>query len=143
MLFLFGALGGAGGFLTGHLNDRFKKGPLIIQISIIMAIPCLYFIFIPDTLPSMVLFVLAGVFLIPIQPVCMRTAQQLLPANIGLASSLILGLSAGLAGLTLIPLGKAADIIGIASLIRAEIGFLLLSVALLFFYPLVARKVKP
>jgi len=140
ILFLFGALGGAAGFITGYLNDRFKKGHLIVQISLALSLPCLYFIFIPSISISIILLVLAGIFLIPIQPVCIRIAQHLLPKNMGLASSLILGLSSGLAGITLIPLGKLADRIGIAALIRGEMVFLILSIALLFFYPLVAKK---
>ena len=140
ILLLFGALGGGGGVLTGFLYDRFKNGNILIQISLVVSIPLLYFIFQTNGIASIALFILSGIFLISIQPVCLRMVQDMLPGNVGLASSLILGLSTGLAGITMIFLGKAADKIGIERLIRFELLFLFTAFLILFGYPFVAKK---
>jgi len=63
-----------------------------------------------------------------------------MPGNLGFASSLILGFSSGLAGVSMIFLGKAADIIGIAALLKFELLLLFLSFLILFGYPLVEKK---
>jgi FSR family fosmidomycin resistance protein-like MFS transporter len=141
ILLLFGALGGGGGVLTGFLYDRFKNGYILIQISLIVSIPLLYFIFQTNGIASIALFILSGIFLVSIQPVCLRMVQDMLPGNVSLASSLILGLSSGLAGVTMIFLGKAADIIGIEKLIRFELLFLFTAFLILFSYPFVSKKI--
>jgi len=65
--------------------------------------------------------------------------QDLMPGNMSLASSLILGLGPGLAGITMIILGKAADIIGIAALVKYELIFILFTLILLFSFPLTEK----
>ena len=140
ILLLFGTLGGSGGILTGYLYDRFKNGYILIQIALIVSIPLLYFIFQTNERTSIVLFILSGVFLVSLQPVCIRMVQDMLPGNVSLASSLILGLSSGLAGVTMIFLGKAADIIGIEKLIRYELLFLFAAFLILFSYPFISKK---
>lgn len=140
ILFLFGALGGGGGFLSGYLYDRFKKGYFLMQAGLIISIPLLFFIFQTDGIAAIVFFIFGGFFLISILPVCIRMSQDLLPGNIGFASSLILGVSSGLAGVTMIFLGKVADIIGIAMLIKLELLLLFLSFLILFSYPFVEKR---
>lgn len=140
ILFLFGALGGSGGFLSGYLYDRFKKGYFLMQAGLIISIPLLFFIFQTKGIADIVFFIFGGFFLISILPVCIRMSQDLLPGNIGFASSLILGVSSGLAGVTMIFLGKVADIIGIAMLIRLELLLLFLSFLILFSYPFVEKR---
>ncbi len=133
ILFLFGMLGGAGGLLTGFIFDRFKKGFIIIQIAFALSIPLFFFTFKTTGLTSIILFILGGFFLISIQPVCIRMAQDIMPENMSLASSLILGFSPGIAAITMIFLGKAADIIGIEALVNYELILILFTIILLFF----------
>jgi FSR family fosmidomycin resistance protein-like MFS transporter len=140
ILLVFGALGGASGLLSGSLYDRFKKGNIIIQAAILLAVPLLFFSFRAEGLLSITLFILGGFFLISTQPVCIRMAQDLLPGNMSLASSLILGLSPGIAGITMIFLGKAADRIGIVSLIYYELLVLALAFILFLIFPFVKKR---
>jgi MFS transporter, FSR family, fosmidomycin resistance protein len=140
ILFLFGVLGGVGGFIAGYLYDRFKKGYFLLQASQIISIPLIFFIFQAKGLSSIAFFILGGLFLISILPICIRMSQDLMPGNLGFASSLILGFSSGLAGVSMIFLGKAADIIGIAMLVKLELSLLFLSFLILFGYPLVEKK---
>ncbi len=142
ILFLFGTLGGSGGFLSGTLYDRFKHGSFLIQGALMIAIPLLFFTFQAEGIMTAILFVLSGFFFVSIQPVCIRMTQDLLPGNISLASSLILGLSSGLAGVTMIFLGKAADIVGIANLIRLELIFFLMVIILLTGYPFMEKRMR-
>ena len=142
ILLLFGGLGGAAGLLSGYLYDHYKKGYLIIQTGLIISIPLFFFTFKTEDMLSITLFIIGGFFLISVQPVCIRMAQDLLPGNMSLASSLILGLSPGLAGITMIFLGKAADIIGIASLIRYELLGLAFSLLILFIFPMLEKRLK-
>jgi FSR family fosmidomycin resistance protein-like MFS transporter len=140
ILFLFGALGGTGGFLSGYLYDKFKKGHFLLQAGLIISVPLIFFIFQTKGIVSIVFFIFGGFFLISILPVSLRMSQDLLPGNLGFASSLILGLGSGLAGVTMIFLGKVADIIGIAMLVRLELLLLLISFFILFGYPLVEKR---
>ncbi|MCJ7473098.1 MAG: MFS transporter [Actinobacteria bacterium] len=142
ILLIFGALGGASGFLSGFLYDRFKKGYIILQTSLVLSIPLFFFSFRTEGLLSIILFILAGFFLISVQPVCIRMTQDLFPGSMSLASSMILGFSPGLAAITMIFLGKAADIIGISALVNFELLGPALSFLLLFTYPVMERKLR-
>ena len=142
ILLVFGTLGGASGFLSGYLYDRFKKGYIIIQASLALSVPLFFFSFRTGGFLSIVLFILAGFFLISVQPVCIRMAQDLLPGSMSLASSLILGFAPGLAGITMIFLGKAADIIGISALVNFELLGPLAAFILLFTYPVMEKKLR-
>ena len=135
ILFLFGMLGGAGGIATGLLFDKTKKGILIIQVMFAAASILLFFVFKTTGIVSVTLFILSGICLISIQPVCIRISQDLLPSNMSLASSLILGFGPGLAGITMIGLGKITDKIGIVSLINYELYLLAFTLLALIFYP--------
>ena len=142
ILLVFGTLGGASGFLSGFLYDRFKKGFLIIQTSLTLSIPLFFFSFRTEGFLSIVLFIAAGFFIIFAQPVCIRMAQDLLPGSMSLASSMILGFAPGLAGITMIFLGKAADIIGISALVNFELLGPAIAVLLLFIYPIMEKKLQ-
>jgi len=140
ILLMFGTSGATAGFLSGYLYDRFKRGHLLIQAGLIISIPFLFFIFQTKGIVAIVFFVLGGFFLISILPVCLRMSQDLLPGNMGFASSLILGFSSGLAGVTMIFLGKVADIIGIAMLVKMELLLLFLAFLILFSYTFVEQR---
>jgi FSR family fosmidomycin resistance protein-like MFS transporter len=140
ILLLFGLVGGSSGMLSGYLYDHFKKGNIIIQSAIIFSLPLFFFTFKTGGILSIILFIAGGFFMISIQPVCIRMSQDLLPGSMGLASSLILGLSPGLAAITMIFLGKAADRIGIAALVNYELLGLVLSFILLTFFPVMERR---
>jgi FSR family fosmidomycin resistance protein-like MFS transporter len=139
ILLLFGTLGGVSGFLSGYLYDRFKKGSFIIQAALAFSIPLFFFTFRTDGLPSVILFIAAGFFLVSVQPVCIRISQDLLPGNMALASSLVLGLSPGIAGITMIFLGKLADKIGIVALVSYELIGLAISFLLFMFFPVMEK----
>ncbi len=142
ILLFFGMLGAAGGLVSGFIFDRYKKGSLIIQVGLTLAIPLFFFTFKTSGIISIILFVLGGLFLVSIAPLCIRMTQDLMPGNMSLASSLILGLGPGLAGITMIFLGKAADIIGIEALVKYELILIMFAIILLFSFPLAERGLE-
>jgi len=142
ILLLFGTAGGTAGLFSGYLYDHFKRGYLIIQILLAIAITLFFFTFRAGGIFSIIFFVAGGFFLIAVQPVCIRMAQDMLPQNMSLASSLILGLGPGLAGVTIIFLGRAADIVGIVPLINYELAGPALSILILIIPEVYEKKFK-
>lgn len=142
ILLFFGMLGGAAGLLSGFLFDRFKKGSLIIQIGFALAVPLFFFTFRTSGLTSIILFIAGGLSLISVQPVCIRMTQDLMPGNMSLASSLILGFGPGIAGITMIFLGKAAEIIGISALVNYELILVIFTFLMLFSFPVAEKGLR-
>lgn len=140
ILFLFAVAGGSGGFFSGFIYDRFKNGNIIIQAGLLVSVFILFYFFKMSGLPAVILFIVSGFFLISVQPLCIRMSQDLLPSNMGFASSLIMGVSAGLSGVTIIFLGKAADKTGIVTLIQLELIILVIAFIILFAYPYFEKK---
>lgn len=142
ILLFFGMLGGTGGLVSGFIFDHTKKGSFIIQTAFAIAALLFFFTFKTTGISSIILFILGGFFLISTQPVCIRMMQDYMPGNMSLASSLILGFSPGIAAITVIILGKAADIIGISALVHYELILILFTLILLFSYPLFEKSLK-
>ena len=115
MLQFFGAAGGVAG---GWLSDKFgRMGLILLSLGLAplffvgsLHLPCLWIF------P----FLAAGGFLmLSSNPVSVAFAQELLPGNQGLAASLIIGLSWGMAGLTISLVGLSADNFGIVETLTA------------------------
>ena len=68
--------------------------------------------------------------------------QDLLPGNMSLASSLILGFSPGIAAITMIFLGKAADIVGIVRLVNYELILVIFAVLILTSFPFIEKSLR-
>jgi len=137
ILLVFGLLGGIGGLFSGYYADKLKnkKSSFVIQFGLVAALPLIYFTFKTAGAASIILFVLGGFFLISTLPLCIRLSQDIFPRNIGLASSLVMGLSAGSAGVTMIFLGKVADSIGIIRTINYALMLPVVALLLLTFFP--------
>lgn len=142
ILFLFGTAGGLGGFLSGFIYDKFKHGSFIVQTGLLIPVPFLFFSFKTTGFTAILLFIVSGFFLIAIQPICIRMSQDLFPGNMGFASSLILGFSAGLSGITMIFIGRIANVLGIMRLIQSELVILIIAFIMLFFYPYLESRIK-
>ncbi|GAG98083.1 unnamed protein product, partial [marine sediment metagenome] len=136
ILLVFGLLGGIGGLFSGYYADKLKnkKSSFVIQFGLVAALPLIYFTFKTAGAASIILFVLGGFFLISTLPLCIRLSQDIFPRNIGLASSLVMGLSAGSAGVTMIFLGKVADSIGIIRTINYALMLPVVALLLLTFF---------
>lgn len=108
-LSLYLACGALGGFVGGHLADRFG-GRLIIMISMIASIPFLCLFFLTDGWISLTGLALGGLTLLFTNPVNVTMGQELAPKQAGTVSALMMGFAWGTAGMIFIPLiGAAAD----------------------------------
>ncbi len=121
ILLVFGLMGGIGGLLAGFLSNKIKK-TYILQAGFIISLPLIFLTFQTSGFLSIVFFISSGFFLLSTLPLCINLSQDIFPFNMGLASSLVMGLSTGMAGATMIAIGKIADNIGIV----ATINFLLI-----------------
>jgi FSR family fosmidomycin resistance protein-like MFS transporter len=134
--------GGIGGLFAGYYSDRIRKRTTVIQIGLAISVPLFYLIFIVPMNISIVLFILAGFFIASTLPLCIRVVQDLFPSNVSLASSMVMGLSGGIAAATVILIGKIADHIGMVKTINYVLILPVLTSLLLFLFPLVRSKYR-
>ena len=112
-LAVYNISGVVGALLFGYLADQVTPKPLVWG-SLALSAPALYaFLHMQGPL-SYVALAIGGGLLLSSNSILVALAQELAPQQSGLASSLPLGFSWGLAGLALGPIGWVADRIGIA-----------------------------
>ncbi len=108
-LSLYLGAGAIGGFVGGHLADRFG-GRRIILISMVSCLPVLALFFLASGPLSLIGLALSGLALLFTLPVNVVMAQELVPSQAGTVSALMMGFAWGMAGLIFIPItGWAAD----------------------------------
>ncbi|MFC2159921.1 MFS transporter [Actinomycetota bacterium] len=133
-------VGGMGGLISGYFSDRIQKKTVVIQVSILLSIPCVLAIFYVPVGAGIFLFILSGLFAVSTLPLCIRIAQDIFPGNVSMASSFVLGVSTGSASATLMLIGKIADNIGMITTIKYVTLFPLAGSLLLFLFPLVQKR---
>ena len=138
ILLIFGLIGGIGGLVFGYLADKTKQ-IYILQLILFLSVILMFFIFKAHVLISVILFVLLGFIITPITPICLSISQRIFPNNISFVSSLIIGLNAGLSGLTLILVGKISDSIGIIKTINYVLILPVIALMLLIFIKVFKR----
>jgi len=139
ILLAFGLIGGIGGVFSSFFSDKLKRSTLI-QIAYVVMVPLVFFIFRSNTLTGIILFILSGFFMISTVPLCISMSHEIFPRNLSLASSLVMGLSYGTAGIALMFLGRLADIIGIEKTIYLILILPVISIIAMFFMPYAERK---
>ncbi len=137
----FGFAGGFGGMFASYFTDRLRRHTLI-QIAYFFVIPLVFLIFKTPVIIGALLFVISGFFLISSIPLCLSISHDLFPKNLSLASSLVIGFSAGFAALTGMLLGKIADKIGIQATLNMALVLLVIAVLAMFFVPAASRQLK-
>jgi FSR family fosmidomycin resistance protein-like MFS transporter len=127
---LAGTVGVVGG---GPLADRFgyKRTTLM---SFAVSSLLLFLFYVTSGTLSLVLFSMAGMFIIMSNAVTMAIGQSLMPNNLGMASGLLLGFSMGVGGISTTILGWVADHWGIPAALQAT--FVLPILAFLTFLPI-------
>ncbi len=132
---IYNIAGVVGALAVGYLADRIDPKPLVWG-SLLLSVPPLYaFIFANGALVSNVLLFVGGGLLMSSNSIMITLAQELAPENSGLASSLPLGFSWGLASLTLPVIGYFGDQIGVAETLKYLALLPILTAGLAFFLP--------
>ncbi|HEX8985318.1 MAG TPA: MFS transporter [Bryobacteraceae bacterium] len=122
--------GAIGGFIGGHLADRFG-GKRVITFSMIASVPLLALFFLAAGWLSIAGLWLGGLVLLFTIPVNVMMGQELVPSQAGTISALMMGFAWGMAGLVFIPLiGWASDLFSMhhalmALMVFPAIGFFL------------------
>lgn len=117
------AAGALGGFLGGHLADRFG-GRTVILLSMAGSLPFLALFFFGSGWASLLGLILGGFILLFTIPVNVVMAQELAPTQAGTVSALMMGFAWGTAGLIFIPLtGWASDIFSMHNVLASLLVF--------------------
>ncbi len=142
IIMVFILVGGIGGLFAGYYSDRIRKRTAVIQAGLAISIPLFFLMFKVPLSMSIVLFILAGFFVTSTLPLCTRVVQDIFPGNVSLASSMVIGVSAGIAAATVILIGKIADHIGMIKALNYVLVIPILASLLLFLFPLVRSKYR-
>jgi FSR family fosmidomycin resistance protein-like MFS transporter len=126
-LALFSLAGALGGMVGGSLSDRWgRRG--VIWVSGLVCVPLLWGIFHTQGILSLVCLVLAAATLSGANSVVIAFAQELVPSRAGTASSLVMGLGWGVAGVALIGFGYVAEVISVPRALDIAVTLPLLGV---------------
>ena len=109
-LSLFSLAGALGGMIGGSLSDTWSRKGVILA-SGLLCVPLLHGVFHTQGTLSLIFLVLAAATLSGANSVVIASAQELVPARAGTASSLVMGLGWGVAGVALIGFGQLAEVI--------------------------------
>jgi MFS transporter, FSR family, fosmidomycin resistance protein len=133
-LALFSMAGALGGMLGGSLSDAWGRKAVILG-SGLLCVPLLHGMFLTDGLMSLLLLVLAAGTLSGANSVIIALAQELVPSRAGTASSLVMGLGWGVAGVLLIGFGTLAEAISVSRALDIAATLPLLAAALALALP--------
>src|SRR5262245_11602183 len=133
-LAVFSMAGAIGGMAGGSLSDVWGR-KMVILASGLLCVPLLHGMFHTDGLLSLLLLVFAAGTLSGANSVVIALAQELVPARAGTASSLVMGLGWGVAGVLLIGFGRLAETIGVARTLDIAATLPLLAVGLALALP--------
>jgi FSR family fosmidomycin resistance protein-like MFS transporter len=133
-LALFSLAGALGGMVGGSLSDTWGR-KTVIAASGLLCVPLLYGVFRTDGLLALVCLALAAGTLSGANSVVIAFAQELVPARAGTASSLVMGLGWGVAGVLLIGFGTLAEAISVPRALDIAVTLPLLTVALALALP--------
>jgi MFS transporter, FSR family, fosmidomycin resistance protein len=111
-LALFSMAGALGGMVGGSLSDAWGRKTVIL-VSGLLCVPLLHGMFLTDGLVSLLFLISAAGTLSGANSVIIALAQELVPSRAGTASSLVMGLGWGVAGVLLIGFGTLAESIGV------------------------------
>ncbi|MDQ7842141.1 MAG: MFS transporter [Armatimonadota bacterium] len=137
-VFLFGGIGAIGGISGGTLSDRLGRKRMM-ALSLILSTPLL-FAFIHARGPWAYVFLAAGGVAIYLSAaVTIVMAQELMPHRASVASSIVMGLAWGTAGLSLTAVGALGDAIGLERTLIGVLGLSGVALVAVLFLPAAPR----
>ena len=133
-LSLFSLAGAVGGMVGGVLSDTWGRKS-VIAVSGLLCVPLLHGVFHTDGLLALVCLTLAAGTLSGANSVIIALAQELVPTRAGTASSVVMGLGWGVAGVVLIGFGSVAEVIGVPRALDIAMTLPLLACGLSLWLP--------
>ena len=124
-------VGAFGGIVGAYISDHWASRQTVIVTELLLSTVFMLLMIFSSGLLVWIWAALAGITLLGSWPLLTVRGQELMPANIGMASGLMLGLSISLGGIAVAPLGAVADQIGVTPVL----------IALAFFPPIAALLV--
>jgi len=112
-----------GGIAGGMISNRLGAKRLIVG-SLLLALLPLYAIFflVPGSLSYFIAVMLAGALVNAGMPMLIVSAQDLAPKSAATASGMLMGFSAGIAGLTYVGIGQLQEFIGLTPAMSVHSG---------------------
>ena len=111
-IFILLSFGAIGTLIGGHASDKYGR-KFVIIFSLILSGPLLLIALMTDGIISYVIMAAAGTTLLAFFSPAILIAQDLIPKNRGVASSIILGLAFGIGGLGVSITGVISDAFGV------------------------------
>jgi FSR family fosmidomycin resistance protein-like MFS transporter len=111
IIFLFLLSTALGTVLGGYLSDRMSRRKLLI-FSLLLSSPLLLSLVYAEGVALVILLILCGVVIACPNPVPLAIAQELIPEGRSTASSIMMGLGWGIAGILVLLFGVLADLFG-------------------------------
>ncbi len=139
-VFLFGGVGAIGGVSGGTLSDRIGRRRMV-ALSLILSAPLLLAFVRTHGPLAYVFLALGGVAVYLSAAVTIVMAQELLPHRASVASSIVMGLAWGTAGLSLTAVGALGDAVGLERALTWVLLLAVVALAAVFFLP--ARHAEP
>jgi len=133
-VFLFGGIGAIGGLVGGTLSDRVGRRAVLV-VSFLLGIPLLLIFIRSQGTWAYPFLALSGLTLYLTAAVTIVMGQELLPRQASVASSIVMGLAWGMAGLSLTAVGALADAIGLASALTAILALGLVALIAVLMMP--------
>ena len=124
-------VGAFGGIVGAYISDHWTSRQTVIIAELLLSTVFMLLMIFSSGLLVWIWAALAGITLLGSWPLLTVRGQELMPANIGMASGLMLGLSISLGGIAVAPLGALADHVGVTPVL----------IALAFFPPIAALLV--
>ena len=126
--------GALGGLLGGHLSDRYS-GSWVIAISLLMSALSICAFVRTDGLLSLLMLIVAGMFLFVSEPVATVLAQEHAPDRTAMVSGVMMGMVWGIGALFVTPIGMLSDVFGLSASMYALAGLAALTGLGSFFLP--------
>lgn len=133
-VFFFGGIGAIGGLVGGSLSDRVGRRAVLV-LSLGAGTPLLYAFLHTRGPVSFALLAAGGIALYLTAAVTIVMAQQMMPHRASVASSIVMGLAWGTAGLALTGVGALADAFGLQTAMTYMLGLAVPALALVAVLP--------
>ena len=131
-LFVFGLAGGVGGLTGGSWAERIGERRVLIASFLLPAPLLSLYLLLGSSVTGIVCFGLTGYWLYSGVPILLSACQRNFPGRVGVTSSLVMGLSWGLAGLGISPAGIIAEKVGLGDALWGLVLIALVGVVLAY-----------